>query len=195
MRFTRYQMYKQLFDALPLPLTGEILGISGLKYFLGSKNVKLDREVISSSATITEATYPDVSILKLPYESNSFDVVISDQVLEHVEGDPKLAVEETHRVLKPGGLAIHTSVCIQPIHFGPKDLWRFTPDGLRNLCGEFSEIVTCDSWGNRWAQALFFLKDSARDWQIPERKLSFKHHFATLNDPTYPLTVWIVAKK
>lgn len=195
MRITRHHMYKSIFDALPLPLNGSILGIDSLKYFRGSKNFSPDRKIIEDDADVKEVFYPEVSMLKLPFADNTFDAVISDQVLEHIEGDVFQAIEESRRVLKPGGLAIHTSICIQPIHWGPKDMWRFTPDGLRYLCRNFSEIVVCESWGNRWAHALFFLHDKARDWEVPERKISPVHWLASKNDPGYPLTVWIIAKK
>lgn len=162
---------------------------------MGSKNYTLDREVIAKDAKITEAYFPDISMTNLPYQQGSFDVVISDQVLEHIEGDVQKAVDESRRILKTGGIAIHTSVCIQPIHWGPKDLWRFTPDGLLYLCRDFSQILTCESWGNRWAEALFFLYENARDWHIPEHTFSIRHWLATKNDRKYPLMVWVVAKK
>lgn len=55
--------------------------------------------------------YPtDPSILKmdatqLPFESNSFDVVICSHVLEHIPDD-KAAMKEFYRVLRPGGWGI-----------------------------------------------------------------------------------------
>ncbi len=42
---------------------------------------------------------------QLPFPSASFDVVLSHEVLEHVNND-RLAVEEMVRVLKPGGLIV-----------------------------------------------------------------------------------------
>ncbi len=43
-----------------------------------------------------------------PFASNTFDVVITFQVIEHIENDD-LFLQEIHRVLKPGGLAIITT--------------------------------------------------------------------------------------
>ena len=45
--------------------------------------------------------------LELSYPDNSFDLVVSCEVLEHV-GDPAQMVREIERVLKPGGIAIMT---------------------------------------------------------------------------------------
>lgn len=42
---------------------------------------------------------------KLPFRSNSFDVVTTNQVIEHLL-ETDIFVEEIHRVLKPGGYAI-----------------------------------------------------------------------------------------
>src|SRR3972149_11208070 len=49
----------------------------------------------------------DYDGLKLPYKDKSFDLVISNCVLEHVS-DIKLNVKEIARVLKPGGRFITT---------------------------------------------------------------------------------------
>jgi SAM-dependent methyltransferase len=47
-----------------------------------------------------------VDMTRIQYAANSFDIVISSHVLEHVPDDLK-AMRELHRVLKPGGWAIH----------------------------------------------------------------------------------------
>jgi len=46
-----------------------------------------------------------VDMLNIPYETQSFDFVIANHVLEHVADDSK-ALEELHRVCKIGGYAI-----------------------------------------------------------------------------------------
>jgi ubiquinone/menaquinone biosynthesis C-methylase UbiE len=131
----------------------------------------------------------------LPYADNTFDVVIADQVIEHIEGDVQRAIDEARRVLKKGGIAVIATAFIQPIHWGPKDLWRFSPDALRYLCRDFFEIITCEGWGNRWAHALFFLYPKSRTWQIPEQTWSIRRFLATMNDDCYPQVTWIIAKK
>ncbi|TQD37771.1 class I SAM-dependent methyltransferase [Haloflavibacter putidus] len=44
-------------------------------------------------------------ICNLPFESNNFDVIFCNHVLEHISDDTK-AMREIFRVLKPGGMAI-----------------------------------------------------------------------------------------
>lgn len=50
---------------------------------------------------------------EIPYPDASFDVVISYDVLEHVE-DPRQSIAETWRVLRPGGLSLN----VFPVYFG-----------------------------------------------------------------------------
>ena len=46
-----------------------------------------------------------MDIHQMPFEADSFDSVMCNHVLEHVDND-LLALSEIHRVLKPGGWAI-----------------------------------------------------------------------------------------
>jgi len=43
---------------------------------------------------------------RLPFDDHAFDIVVSNQVFEHVKDYPA-AIRETKRVLKPGGVALH----------------------------------------------------------------------------------------
>lgn len=47
----------------------------------------------------------DVDIMAIPFPSGTFDVVVANHVMEHV-ADDRVAADEIHRVLKPGGIAI-----------------------------------------------------------------------------------------
>ena len=72
--------------------------------------------------------------IELPDES--VGSVISLDTLEHVEY-PHRAMEEIHRVLKPGGIVLISSVMKFPIHNFPFDYWRFTPEGFRSVLKPF----------------------------------------------------------
>lgn len=52
-----------------------------------------------------EVELNEADIRKLPFESNTQDVVIAAHVLEHL-ADPLPALTEIHRVLKPGGIVL-----------------------------------------------------------------------------------------
>lgn len=55
-----------------------------------------------------------MDILQMPFDENRFDVVLCNHVLEHVSDDIK-AMQEIHRVLKPGGFAILQIPFFNPI--------------------------------------------------------------------------------
>lgn len=195
MHLTRHVMYTHISRALPLPLGGHIFGISGLKYWKGSSHYTPPFCIVGDDAEITEADYPAINMCALPYEENMFDYVISDQVIEHIEGSVEEAIAEAYRVLKSGGILILTSAFIYPVHYGPKDLWRFSPDALQYLCRNFSEIVECGGWGNRWVHILLFLYKNAGNWEVRNNAWNLARMFTLQNDPAYPLSTWIIAKK
>jgi ubiquinone/menaquinone biosynthesis C-methylase UbiE len=46
-----------------------------------------------------------MDVQQIPFETNTWDMVIANHVLEHVQNDQQ-ALNEIFRVLKPGGIAI-----------------------------------------------------------------------------------------
>src|SRR5262245_29666216 len=105
---TRYYMYRQL-QAYSSPRPSHLCALSI------SRSAHLAQFLGFQSAQIRDVSYPDVSMLDLPFQNETFDAVVSDQVLEHVRGDPRSAIREAYRVLKPRGLALHTTCFVNPI--------------------------------------------------------------------------------
>jgi len=87
----------------------------------------------------------DLHRIDLP--SETVGTVLSLDVLEHVEFVRK-AIEEVHRILKPGGILVISSVMKFPIHNYPHDYWRFTPEGFKSLLKPF-HFSFVDFAGNR----------------------------------------------
>jgi SAM-dependent methyltransferase len=82
----------------------------------------------------------------LTFADDSVGTVISLETLEHV-ADPLRAVQEMHRILKPGGLLAISSLMFFPIHAHPWDYWRFTPEGFELLLAPFeSKLVVAQGW-------------------------------------------------
>lgn len=186
MQLSRYYMYERIEAALDAPLTGKILGISGIE--------KIGHLIDSGKAEITAADYPDVDMQFMPYPADSFDIVVSDQVIEHL-ASPAKAIAECQRVLRPGGLAIVTTCFLNPLHPSPNDYWRFTPEGLHCLFNNPGwEILECGGWGNRLALILIFIRDRFRFLYIP-RGTSLRTRLARWNEIKYPIVTWIVARK
>lgn len=67
-----------------------------------------------------------------PVEDASVDVVLSSQVLEHVD-DPARYLAECRRMLRPGGLLVLSTHGLWVYHPHPADWWRWTGDGLRRI--------------------------------------------------------------
>lgn len=76
----------------------------------------------------------DLHEIDLP--SESVGTVLCLDTLEHVEY-PGKALEEIHRILKPDGLAVISSVMCCPIHDHPHDYWRFTPEAFKSILKPF----------------------------------------------------------
>jgi SAM-dependent methyltransferase len=82
----------------------------------------------------------------LSFADNSIGGVIALDTLEHV-ADPRRAMEEVWRVLRPGGITVISSVMFFPIHAHPWDFWRFTPEGFNQLLEPFeNHLVMACGW-------------------------------------------------
>lgn len=93
----------------------------------------------------------------LPFEDAKFDLLLSTQVLEHVD-DPARVVAEARRVLRPGGVALISTHGVVNYHPNPNDYWRWTHAGLARLLqqdGGFGEVVVHHNGGT--ASALTYL--------------------------------------
>lgn len=100
-------------------------------FFSGKKYISIDFAEGDASYN-----YKNLSIIgdlhKLPFRDNVFGVAINIVVLEHLR-EPKDALKELCRVIKPGGLLyIKVPFCWEE-HQGPYDFFRFTSFGLRYL--------------------------------------------------------------
>lgn len=184
---TRYSMYRTLENLLrDAPQGSRVLCISD--------SVELVKILGLNDSHIVQADYPEHSIIDLrSFQDGTFDFIVSDQVLEHIEGDPHKAFSESLRVLKPGGVAVHTTCFINPIHNYPVDLWRFTPHALRYLASGFSEIIMVGGWGSRGVWIVEWL--GLRFTPIPHAAWHPLHKLATRNNDLWPVSTWIVARK
>lgn len=95
--------------------------------------------------------------MALPFRDGSFDVVLSQAVIEHVIR-PEVYVNEVHRVLKPGGVLYAEVAFMQPIHMAPDHYFNVTPYGLAWLCREFDI---------EWQGTLGFFEETIA-WQCRE---------------------------
>jgi SAM-dependent methyltransferase len=184
---TRYSMYSRLRSL------GSILPHRKGRTLSISHSENLDNLLGLESSEIVLADYPDHDLIALNFPDGAFDYVLSDQVLEHVEGNPQQAIDECYRVLRPGGVAVHTTCFINPIHGDPKDFWRFTPNALSLLHRRWSEIIEVGGWGN--PAAWLAVGIGLRFVGVPHATWHPLHQLATKNNPRWPISTWIIARK
>ncbi len=141
-----------LFDAHARPYfsTGRVLevgpdrvpssfAISGLDW----KTANIAAEAMEGGSVDYKMADPYV----IPVDGDSFDVVFSAQVLEHVPR-PWRWMPELARVCRPSGYVITINPTSWPYHEAPVDCWRAYPDGMRALCEDAGlEVVesVCES--------------------------------------------------
>lgn len=80
-----------------------------------------------------------LNLHQIALPSSSVGSVLCLDTLEHVEY-PGKAMEEIHRILRPNGIAVISSVMNYPIHDYPHDYWRFTPEAFRSLLKPFAGV-------------------------------------------------------
>ncbi|MFH1575605.1 MAG: class I SAM-dependent methyltransferase [Candidatus Nealsonbacteria bacterium] len=85
--------------------------------------------------------------LNISFPNETFDTVVSTQVLEHVE-KPWIMVKEIGRVLKSGGICILTAPFLEPFHQNPGDFFRYSAQGIQSLFkNENFEVIECSTCG------------------------------------------------
>lgn len=103
------------------PLVGKYLGVDL------EMNPKAEHHIGFDSKT----TLPD----------NYADIILSNQVLEHVD-TPSGYLQEAYRILKPGGSIILTTHGYWFYHPTPNDYWRWTSAGLKKTVEAESFTIT-----------------------------------------------------
>ena len=136
----------------------------------------------------TSLMYPEFDICQPIADPGRFDVVICEQVLEHVT-DPWKAALNLRGLCAPGGHVIVSTPFLVRVHeiltYDMKDYWRFTPRGLRTLLeGAGLEVDRIGSWGNRDCVVGNFDSWAAFRWWHSLR-----------NEPDLPVQVWAFARR
>jgi len=128
--------------------------------------------------------YPQFDLCGSSVHSGEADLVICEQVLEHVR-DPCLAVRNLARLARPEGLILVSTPFLVRIHAHPADHWRFTPSGLRLLLEAGGlEVLWVRSWGNRRC-----VNGNLKRW------VAYRPWSSLRNEQDLPVVVWAVARQ
>lgn len=101
---------------------------------------------IESVIDSLEKKYPDYEFMSgvfppFPFEDDSFDTIVTFQVIEHVKNDEGF-IKEIYRVLKPGGKALITTPNIKmTLSRNPWHEREYTGDELTQLCKKYFQNV------------------------------------------------------
>ncbi len=132
----------------------------------------------------TRLVYPAFDLCDPPVDHARYDVVICEQVLEHVV-DPLRAARTLHALCRPGGHLVVSTPFLVRVHKAPGDYWRFTDDGLHLLLERAGfDVTSVKMWGNRSV-----VRASLWRWpaQRPWRSLA--------NVEDSPVVVWAFATR
>lgn len=157
---------------------------------LSAAEISGDNHAAKPWASFTSLDFPAFDLCAELDESNTerFDVVICEQVLEHVV-DPCAAAANLRGLCAPGGRVIVSTPFLIKVHELPmyemRDYWRFTPRGLRTLLERAGlEVESVDSWGNR--QCVIGNLD---------RWAAYRRWHSLANNPDTPVQVWAFARR
>jgi len=130
--------------------------------------------------------YPAFDVCAPLAVNDRFDVVICEQVLEHVP-DPWAAARNLRDLCAPGGHVVVSTPFLIRTHelpaYGMRDYWRFTPRGLRTLLEGAGLVVDeVGSWGNRDVVAGNF-----------DRWPAYRRWHSLRDEPDLPVQVWAFA--
>lgn len=92
-----------------------------------------------------DLTYISKGEYDLGLPDNSYDLVLSGQVFEHVRKVWRW-MPEIARVTRVGGRVITISPVSYPYHEAPVDCWRAYPEGMKALCEDAGLDVELATW-------------------------------------------------
>lgn len=135
----------------------------------------------------TSLNHPEFDLCAPLGDHEQFDVVICEQVIEHVP-DPCAAAANLRALCQPGGQVIVSTPFLIRVHelpaYGLKDYWRFTPRGLRALLERAGLAVEeVGSWGNRRC-----IQANLDRWP------AYRRWHSLGDEPDLPVQVWAFAR-
>ena len=139
--------------------------------------------------SFTELNFPEYDICKDVINENKYDLIIADNVWEHLKY-PYRATRNVFKMLRPNGYFLVITPFLIKIHNVPIDCSRWTEDGMRYFLSEagfdLKNIIT-NSWGNKKCAKLDLRDDPT--WTRIGLFRSMK------NNKMFPMQIWALAKK
>ena len=119
-------------------------------------------------------TYPNAGEYSFPIPDDSYDVVLSGQVIEHVK-KIWVWIRELERVCRKGGYVIIINPVSWPFHEVPVDCWRIYPDGMKALLEDTSLRVVESRFESLEAPGhKRYLAGVSSEFQTPKMRLFYR---------------------
>jgi SAM-dependent methyltransferase len=129
-------------------------------------------------SAINNLTYKLIDPYNFPVEDEMYDIVLSGQVIEHVE---KIWVwlREIKRVLKKGGLVITINPVSWPYHEAPIDCWRIFPNGINAIADEVGLSVELSLFESLEAKQILYKDRNSKlipgqsyNYETPKKRIN-----------------------
>jgi len=132
--------------------------------------------------------FPEYDVCKGPLALEKFDLIIAEQVFEHVLR-PDSAAAHVRQMLRPGGVFVISTPFLLKVHEHPLDLYRWTEQGMRQLLETAGfTVLSSGSWGN--LKCLMADMRPGLSWTVYD---PLRHSLE--NDPQFAIVVWAFAAK
>ena len=155
-----HQRLLKPYTVVKAAISGDILELGcgegrGIEHLLERVSSYLGMDKIDKVIRKLKTKYPEAKFIRSMFppmdhlKSESFDHIISFQVIEHIRND-RLFLEEIYRLLKCGGVAVITTPNIKmSLSRNPWHVREYTARELADLAGDiFDEVVACGITGN-----------------------------------------------
>ena len=173
--FLRDVFARKMFDVLRRYCRGRVLDVGGWDFYRTAKRKGIECDSWTSleydegrALDLEDEKYTLVhgDGCNMQFEDESFDTVLSLQVLEHVV-EPIKMVEEIHRVLNKEGYAVFLIPQTTPLHLVPHHYYNFTYFWIQEVMARTGlDIVELHPLGGRWtsmaAQLFYFIYHSVQ---------------------------------
>jgi SAM-dependent methyltransferase len=110
--------------------------------------LELESEFSKNKCLHSKLTKSQINVLAedpycFPVDDNTYDVVVSAFVIEHVP-NVWVWIKELSRIIKNKGYLVTIAPTSWPYHEAPVDCWRIYPEGMKALYESANlEVITC----------------------------------------------------
>lgn len=133
-------------------------------------------------------SFPDYDVCAGPMAESRYDLVIAEQVFEHILW-PDRAASNVYKMLRSGGVFVVTTPFLLKVHEIPLDLYRWTERGMRQLLEAAGfDVLRTGSWGNR--ECLLADMTPGLEWTKYQPGIH-----SLRNEPQFAISVWAFARK